>query len=52
MRTYSTAAPFLAAVSERLAVRAERLERAVDLPFGNLLVAVLEKRVERRPQRS
>jgi 2-polyprenyl-3-methyl-5-hydroxy-6-metoxy-1,4-benzoquinol methylase len=52
MRTYSTAAPFLAAVSERLAARAERLERAVDLPFGNLLVAVLEKRVERRPQRS
>jgi 2-polyprenyl-3-methyl-5-hydroxy-6-metoxy-1,4-benzoquinol methylase len=44
MRTYSTAAPFLAAVSERLAQRTERLERAVDLPFGNLLVAVLEKR--------
>jgi 2-polyprenyl-3-methyl-5-hydroxy-6-metoxy-1,4-benzoquinol methylase len=44
VRTYSTFAPFTAALSWKLAERAERWERAVDLPFGNLLVAVAAKR--------
>lgn len=43
LRTYSTFAPFAAAVSTSLAERLERTERAVDLPFGNLLVGVLQK---------
>lgn len=43
MRTFSTFAPFVAAASERAAVRLERIERKVDLPFGNLLVAVARK---------
>lgn len=41
--TYSTFAPFLAAGSRKLAERMEQLERRVDLPFGNLLVAVARK---------
>jgi 2-polyprenyl-3-methyl-5-hydroxy-6-metoxy-1,4-benzoquinol methylase len=43
LRTFSTFAPFVAGASERAAVRLERLERQVDLPFGNLLAAVARK---------
>jgi len=43
LRTYSTLAPFTAALSWRLAERLEHLERRVDLPFGNVLVAVALK---------
>jgi 2-polyprenyl-3-methyl-5-hydroxy-6-metoxy-1,4-benzoquinol methylase len=43
LRTYSTFAPFAAGVSTSLAERLERVERLVDLPFGNLLVGVLRK---------
>jgi 2-polyprenyl-3-methyl-5-hydroxy-6-metoxy-1,4-benzoquinol methylase len=43
LRTYCTFAPFSAAVAWRLANRLERLERHVDLAFGNLLVAVAKK---------
>lgn len=39
IQTFSTLAPFLAAFSRSLAAKTERLERKVDLPFGNLLMA-------------
>jgi 2-polyprenyl-3-methyl-5-hydroxy-6-metoxy-1,4-benzoquinol methylase len=44
LRTYSTFAPFTAALSWKFAERAERWEREIDLPFGNLLVTVAVKR--------
>lgn len=44
LRTYSTFAPFAAAVSGRISRRIDRLERRVDLPFGNLLAAVAIRR--------
>jgi 2-polyprenyl-3-methyl-5-hydroxy-6-metoxy-1,4-benzoquinol methylase len=43
LRTYSTFAPFVAAGSTALAAGLERLERRVDLPFGNLLAARVRK---------
>ena len=39
LRTYCTFAPFAAGISRRLSGRLDRLERAADLPFGNLLAA-------------
>ncbi len=44
LRTYCTFAPFAAAGSKRVADRLERVEREVDLPFGNLLAAVATRR--------
>lgn len=43
LRTVSTFAPFTAALSWNLASRLERLERRVDLPFGNLLAAAVDR---------
>lgn len=40
VRCISTVAPFAAAASWRAAEAIERIERRVDLPFGNLLAAV------------
>ncbi|HYM82289.1 MAG TPA: methyltransferase domain-containing protein [Candidatus Limnocylindria bacterium] len=40
MRTYCTFAPFIASVSWTAARHIDRLERSVDLPFGNLLAVV------------
>lgn len=45
LRTYCTFAPFLAAVSTGLANATERLERKIDLPFGNLLAVVARRPV-------
>jgi 2-polyprenyl-3-methyl-5-hydroxy-6-metoxy-1,4-benzoquinol methylase len=44
VRAFSTFAPFVAALSSRAAAWAERVERAVDLPFGNLLAAAARNR--------
>ena len=44
LRTFSTFAPFLAAVSWSLATSLERRERGWDLSFGNLLLAVATAR--------
>jgi 2-polyprenyl-3-methyl-5-hydroxy-6-metoxy-1,4-benzoquinol methylase len=44
VRTYCTFAPFAAAGSRALANRLEQVERRVDLPFGNLLAAVVTRR--------
>lgn len=43
LRTYCTFAPFVAPVSKGLARACDRFERAVDLPFGNLLAAVARR---------
>ncbi len=43
LRTYCTLAPFVAPLSWRLAESVERVERRVDLPFGNLLAAVARR---------
>jgi 2-polyprenyl-3-methyl-5-hydroxy-6-metoxy-1,4-benzoquinol methylase len=43
LRTYCTFAPFSAALSPRIASRLELVERKLDLPFGNLLVARARK---------
>ena len=40
LRTYSTIAPFASVLSWPLAQRIDRLERRIDLPFGNLLALV------------
>lgn len=40
LRTFSTFAPFAAALSWGAARRLEAIERSVDLPFGSLLLAV------------
>ncbi|HEY6867079.1 MAG TPA: methyltransferase domain-containing protein [Candidatus Eisenbacteria bacterium] len=43
IRTYCTFAPFVAALSWSAARGVDRLERSVDLPFGNLLAAIAVK---------
>lgn len=43
IRTYSTVAPFVAPISWAIAQRIERMERKVDLPFGNVLAAVARR---------
>jgi 2-polyprenyl-3-methyl-5-hydroxy-6-metoxy-1,4-benzoquinol methylase len=40
LRTYCTFAPFVSALSWPIARRLDRIERWIDWPFGNLLVAV------------
>ena len=47
IRTYCTFAPFVALLGEPIASIADRFERSVDLPFGNLLVALAQRRVAR-----
>ncbi len=43
MRCYCTFAPFAASLGEGLARFIDRRERALDLPFGNLLAAIARK---------
>lgn len=43
-RTYSTFAPFAAIISWKVANKLENLERQIDIPFGNLLAAVVIKK--------
>jgi hypothetical protein len=43
IRTYSTFAPFVSPLSWRAAEQLERVERKIDLPFGNVLAGVARK---------
>jgi 2-polyprenyl-3-methyl-5-hydroxy-6-metoxy-1,4-benzoquinol methylase len=49
VRTFSTFAPFVAALSTGMADRVDALERKVDLPFGNLLAVVARPALVKEP---